>query len=81
MLQSMGHKESDVTEQLNKFPDIFALVYSLCDLHGLQLTRLRSPWNSPGKNTGVGCHGLSRGSSWPRDCTQVAYIAWWILYH
>ena len=23
-----------------------------------QPTRLVSPWNSPGKNTGVGCHGL-----------------------
>ena len=26
--------------------------------HGLQLTRLLCPWNSPGKNTGVGCHFL-----------------------
>ena len=24
--------------------------------HGLQLARLLCPWNSPGKNTGVGCH-------------------------
>ena len=24
--------------------------------HGLQPTRLRRPWDSPGKNTGVGCH-------------------------
>ena len=26
--------------------------------HGLLLTRLLYPWNSPGKNTGVGCHSL-----------------------
>ena len=26
--------------------------------HGLQSTRLLCPWNSPGKNTGVGCHSL-----------------------
>ena len=26
--------------------------------HGLQPTRLLCPWNSPGKNTGVGCHFL-----------------------
>ena len=26
--------------------------------HGLQPTRLRRPWDSPGKNTGVGCHFL-----------------------
>ena len=26
--------------------------------HGLQPTRLLRPWDSPGKNTGVGCHCL-----------------------
>ena len=26
--------------------------------HRLQLTRLPRPWDSPGKNTGVGCHFL-----------------------
>ena len=26
--------------------------------HRWQPTRLRRPWDSPGKNTGVGCHGL-----------------------
>ena len=26
--------------------------------HGLQPTRLLCPWNSPGKNSGVGCHFL-----------------------
>ena len=29
----------------------------------LQPTRLLCPWDSPGKNTGVGCHSFSRGSS------------------
>ena len=28
---------------------------------GLQPTRLLSPWDSPGKNTGVGCHFLLQG--------------------
>ena len=28
--------------------------------HGLQPTRLRSPWDFPGKSTGVGCHCLLR---------------------
>ena len=27
-------------------------------LHGLQPTRLLQPWDSPGKNTGVGCYFL-----------------------
>ena len=43
--------------------------------HRLQPTRLLSPWNLPGKNTAMGCHAFSRGSSWPRDWTQVAHIA------
>ena len=29
--------------------------------HGLQHTRLLCPWNSPGKNTGMGCHVLLQG--------------------
>ena len=34
-----------------------------------------SPWDSPGQNTGVGGHSLTRGSSQPRDPTQVSCIA------
>ena len=51
--------------------------------HGLWPTRLHCPWDFPGKNTGVGCHSLSRGSSWPRDQNCVSCISWigrWILY-
>ena len=33
----------------------------LCDPHGLQLLRLLCPWNSSGKNTGVGRHSLLQG--------------------
>ena len=36
---------------------------------------LYSPWNSPGQNTGVGSIPFSRGSSQPRDQTQVCHIA------
>ena len=31
-------------------------------LYGLQPTRLLCPWDSPGKNTGVGCHALLQGT-------------------
>ena len=31
-------------------------------------------WDSPGKNTEVGCHALLRGSSQPRDQTCVSYV-------
>ena len=56
--------------------------------HGLLPARLLPPWNSPGENTGVGCHFLlqakilewvsisfSRGSSQPSDRTRVTRIA------
>ena len=39
--------------------------------HELQLGRLLCPWDSPGKNTGVGCHALLQGI-FP---TQVSCIA------
>ena len=29
--------------------------------HGLSPARLLRPWNSPGKNTGMGCHALLQG--------------------
>ena len=36
--------------------------------------RLLCPWDSPGKNTGVGCTSFSRGSSRPTDqtCDKVS---------
>ena len=43
--------------------------------HGLWPTRPLCPWVPPGKNTEVGYHSLSRGSSWPRDRTKVSCIA------
>ena len=30
--------------------------------HGLESPRLLCPWDSPGKNTGVGCHALLQGN-------------------
>ena len=29
--------------------------------HGLKPAKLLGPWDSPGKNTGLGCHGLLQG--------------------
>ena len=43
--------------------------------HGLVPTRFLCLWNSPGKNTAVGCHFLLRGPSWPRDQIWVSCIA------
>ena len=41
----------------------------------LFVTLWNCPWNSPGQNTGVGSHCLSRESSQSRDQTQVSCIA------
>ena len=48
--------------------------------HRLQSTRLLSPWNSPGKNTGVGCHSLIQETflTWGSNsgflrCRQILY--------
>ena len=47
--------------------------------HGLYPTRLLCPWNSPGKNTGVGSHSLTPGDLpnpgiEPRDRTQLSCL-------
>ena len=47
----------------------------LCATHRWQTTRLPRPWDSPDKNTGVGCHFLFQcmkmksESHEPRDCS------------
>ena len=33
------------------------------------------PWDSPGKNPGVGCCVPFQGSFWPRDRTHVSYVS------
>ena len=52
--------------------------------YGLKPTRLFCPWDSPGENTGVGCHFLLQGTSRPRDpiCVScVSCIGRQVLYH
>ena len=51
---------------------------TLCDFMDYSLapySSLLAPWDSPGKNTGVGCHALLQGILWPRDRTRVSYIS------
>ena len=40
--------------------------------HLLKPARFLCSWNSSGKNSGVGCHSFSRGSSWPRSSALLA---------
>ena len=64
--------------------------------HGLQPARLLRPWDSPVKNTGMGCHAFLQGIFPTRDQTQVSRMTgrfftiwatskaqefWWVTYH
>ena len=56
----------------------------LCATHGLQSTRSLCPWDSPGKKLEWVAVPSFRGSSPPKDQTQVSYtscIDRWVLYH
>ena len=50
-------------------------------LHGLWLARLLCPWNSPGKNTGVGSHFLLQGVYLIQGLNTGFLHCWKILYH
>ena len=43
--------------------------------HGLQPARLLCPWDSPGKNTGVGCHFLLQGIFLTQGLNPVSFFA------
>ena len=50
-------------EDIKKIPcmhacSVASVMSNSVQLYGLWLTRLLCPWDSPGKNTGVGCHFL-----------------------
>ena len=47
-----------VKHTLNSCCQVASVVSDSVRPHGLQPTRLLRPWDSPGKNTGVGCHFL-----------------------
>ena len=49
--------------------------------HGLQLTRLLCPWNSPVKNTGVGSHSLLQRLFLTQGSNPVLLHCRQILYH
>ena len=49
--------------------------------HGQQPPRFLCPWNSPDKNTGVGCHDPLQGIFLTQGLNRVSWIARQILYH
>ena len=52
-------------------------VMSLCDTVDCSLC----PWDSPGKNTGVGCHSLLQGIFLTQGLNPHLLHCQWILYH
>ena len=48
--------------------------------HGLQPARLLCPWDSPGKNTRVGCHALLQGIFPTKGLNSGLLHCRWILY-
>ena len=82
--KSEGRRLAAVTDKLEENAEL-KIVTMLCLVSESCLT-LHQPvdcsppgssvhGDSPGKNTGVGCHEPSRGSSQPRDRIQVSHIA------
>ena len=49
-------------------------------LHDPMTARPLCPWDSPGKNTGVGCHALLQGSFLAQESNQGLLHCRWILY-
>ena len=49
--------------------------------HGLWPARLLCPWNSPGKNTGMGCHSLLQRSFSTQRLSPALLHCRKILYH
>ena len=48
---------------------------TLCDPHRRQPTRLPRPWDSPGKNAGVGCHFLLHYMKVKRESESESQVA------
>ena len=48
---------------------------------GLYPTRLLGPWDSPGKNSGVGCHALHQGIFLTQESNLHLLHCRWILCH
>ena len=48
--------------------------------HGLYPARLLCPWDSPGKDTGVGCHFLLQGlfSTQGSNPCLLCLLHWWV---
>ena len=58
-----------------------SVVSNFLQPHGLQSARLLCSWDSPGKNTGVGCHSLLQGIFLTQGLNTGLLHCRQILYH
>ena len=78
--------QMSMTKSLQKFACMKSLQVcpTLCDPVDCSPTRLPCPWDSPGKNTGVGCQALLQGI-FPTQGSNPHLLCLlhcrWILYH
>ena len=55
---------------------VYSVVSESLRTYRLYPARLLCPWNSPGKNTGVGCHALLQGIFLSQGSNLHASPAW-----
>ena len=60
---------------------IHSVMSNSLQVYGLQPSRLLCPWDSLGKNTGVGCHSLLFGIFPTQGWNPGLLRCRWILYH
>ena len=61
--------------------ELLQLCLTLWDHMDYKPARLLCPWDSPGKNTGAGCHALFQGISLTQGSNLGILHCRWILYH
>ena len=83
-LMSINIKHAVISPVLNIYVCVcvtWSVVFDSLQPHGLQSTRLLCPWNSPGKNTGMGCHSLLQGIFPTQGTNPHLLFCRQILYH
>ena len=63
------------TPCLRKHVCVFSVMSSSLRLYGLQPTRLLCPWDSPGKNIGVGCCALLQGIFLTQGSNHISCVS------
>ena len=61
LVLSFKNKGVSIWKKMDMLCLVTQLCLILCDPHGLWPARILCPWDSPGKNTRMGCHALCQG--------------------